>query len=354
MNPADILTYLNKIVGLHRDINPQGLSRYTLTDQRDGLPLKVLDGIKDCNNPVNTILENARSDASRNFMTDFSAVFSEVYDPILPDFSGNLGKIDSSLAIADAKAKAVIQLWSWGADAVMSIRAVQLFSTVTATVTVGIYSENDLSTPINSFSVNCIGGRWVRKELDAPVLLDLSGMDFNSTDDRPRYFIAWTIPAGSYPRTNKFVCCGQDRSFMPFVELAGYSVDALSELTTLTTAKSHGSVGMGMSLEASAACSFNNAFTRLDYSFYNAAGWQWVLAKTLQHGGVVNLADSFIKSQNFNQYTLLSRESVYGTRSHAEAEYRKGIKWLVQNMPAGAVTSFKCRDTVYRVGEILV
>lgn len=354
MQPNDIIEYLNKIVGLHPDITPAGLSRYTLTDQRDGVSLKVLDGISDFTNPVTAILTKARNDASTNFLTDFSAAFYEVYEPCVADFSGNIGKVESSLAVNDAREKAVVQIWSWGVDAVLSIRAVQMYAGVTADIEIGLYSENDITEPIATFTVDAVNGRWVRKELEEPILLNLSGLDMDTRESRPRYFLAWDIPAGSYPRTNKFACCGQDKGFQGFFEVNGYSADTLSEMQHPITAKSHGGVGMGISIEASAACTLGNLFTRLDYSLYSASGWQWVLAKTLQHGGVVNLTDAFIKSQNINQYTLLSRESIYGIRSHAEAEYRKGINWLVQYMPGEALSYFKCRNTVYRVGQILV
>lgn len=354
MQPSDIITQLNKVVGLHADITPAGLSRYTLTDQRDGLPLKVLDGIKDCANPVSVILEKARADASANFVTDFSAEFSEVYTPTIPDYTGNVGKLDQSMAINNARSKAVVQLWSWGSMSVLSIRAVQLYGIATAEIEVSIFSENDLTEPVAQVTVSAQSGKWVRAEFESPALLDLSGQDFGATDGRPRYFVVWDIPSGAYPRANKFTCCSRREDFYPFFEAHGYSVESLSEMSAPITAKSHGAVGMGVSLEASAACTFNVAFSRLDYSIFSASGWQWVLAKTLQHGGVMNLADAFVKSQNINQYTLLSRESVYGIRAHAEKEYQKGLKWLVQNMPGAALSNFKCRDTLYRVGEILV
>lgn len=356
MTPSNLITCLSGIVGLSPDIPGDSLSGYNLTDQKDGMPVRLVGASVDTQSGPGAILRAAREDGVRNFLTDFSAEFSGTYRAAYAEHSGYIGKIEASTAITNARSRAVFQIKSRGVDGVLSIRGFQMYQSVTGNVTVNVYDAEDITTPLGTKVVAAVANRWTSVSFDTPILINLA--DVNRSDNNlSRYFITWEIPENSYPRYNKAHCCTPvSPAWMNFVEVGGYSVNSLSEMTNdPVTALSHGSFGMGIALDCSIACSFGTFMCGMDYNLnkFAAGGFQWVLAKTLQHAGVMNLADVFIKSQNINQYTILSREAVYGIRSHAEKEYLKGVKYLVQNMPEGALGCFECRETRYRVESIL-
>jgi hypothetical protein len=353
MQPINIISKLNAVVGANPTISPAGLSGYCLTDQHDGIDLKRVSGTVCCDSETVLEIERARDDASRNFLTDFSVEFAKIYRSEYADYSGGIGKLDPSTAIVNDKTMAIVEVRSWGLDSVMAIRSLTMYSNVTAAVTVSVHSENNITTPIGSVVINCLAGQFVTADLSPALFIELAAVKYQSLDNRPRFYLSWTIPTGGYARYNTVSCCGASKDYLNFIEVAGFSANSLSEMAA-GTAINNGRVTMGVSINSSIACTFHNLFDSLDYTIFNASGFQWALAKTLQHGGVMNLADRFIKSQNINQYTLLSREVVYGIRSHAESEYKNGVKWLANNVPGGALGCFKCNETLYRVSQILV
>ena len=362
--PENIVTCLTPIIGLSESTcncvttgkpsdagNSQ--SGYFITDQRDGMPVQFINAITDCDTGgIWTLLAKARADAAKNMVADIHAEFGQAYTARYPDFTGYLGQIEDSTAISNGLPRAVVQLKSRQVPATLKIKGLKMYSNVTASVVVSVYDRDNLTTALGSVTVSCVAGSWVAATFSTAVTIDL--YDENESEGH-KYFVSWTIPNGGYARANKADCgCGgRKKDYANFIEVNGYTVTALADMNTGATT-SHGDSMMGISLDISIGCTLGNFLCGLSFDTFNANGLNWVIAKTMQHGSVSNLADAFIKSQRINQYTLLSQEAVYGIRAHAEKAYLGGIKYIVQNMPEGATQCFDCRDARYNVRSIMV
>lgn len=357
MTPEDLRECLTPVVGLSATdyecadtLPPDGatdsLSGFYLTDTKDGIPVQFVGGISDCTaGGIWDILAAARADGVKNFVADLLAEFGTSYRPRWADFSGFIGKQDASNAITGAKQYAAFEMKGRQIQSSLRIRGFKMYSNVTASVAVSLYSEDDLTTAIETVTVAALAQKWVAASFTGQRIFDL--WDENTAYPK-RYFLVWEIPTGGFARSNATTCCNRSESYRNFLEVRGVSVDSIGDLTATDSAlKSHGDVGMGISVDASLSCTVGNYLCgclNFGIETFSTTGIQWIIAKTLQNAGVMCLADAFVKSQNINTYTVLARDVVYGIRAHAQKEYLQGVRYIAQNLPEGALQCFECRD----------
>jgi len=367
MTPENLRECLLPVVGLSPNdydcatsAMPEGatdsLSGYYLTNCQDGMPIEFSGAVANCAD-IWDILTDARLDGVKNFVGDLAVEIGTKYKPIYQDFSGYIGRQDEANAVTNAKTFAAVEIKGRQLQSSQRIKGFKFYSTVTADVDVSLYSEDDLDTPLETVTVSALARKWVAASFTETHIFDL--WDENYTDPK-RYFLVWEIPAGGYARTNEITCGCKgraDQNFKDFVEVRGLSVDDIADLTaTDSSLRTHGNVGMGISIDVSLACSMGSYLCgclNFGLESFSTTGIQWVIAKTLQHAGVMCLADTFIKSQNINTYTLLARETVYGIRSHAQKEYLQGVRYITENLPEGALQCFECREVRMRTRTLL-
>ena len=83
--------------------------------------------------------------------------------------------------------------------------------------------------------------------------------------------MVWEIPTGDYPRSNATTCCNRTENYRNFLEVRGVSVDDIADLTaTDSSLKTHGDVGMGISVDASLSCTVGNYLCGCLNCFANA------------------------------------------------------------------------------------
>lgn len=366
MTPEDLRQCLTPVVGLSAtdypcadSAPPEGatdsLSGFYLTDNQDGIPVQFIGGVADCNaGGIWDVLSKAREDGVKNFVADLLAEFGTKYRPRWQDFSGYIGKQDVSTAINSAKRYAAFEIKGRQIQSSLRIKGFKMYSGLSGDVDVSLYSEDDLDTPLETVTVETVARKWVSASFFAPHIFDL--WDEN-TEDPKRYFLVWEIPTGDYPRNNSTTCCSRNEGYRNFLEVRGVSVDNIEDLTATNSAlKSHGDVGMGISVDVSVSCTVGNYLCgclNFGAETFSTTGIQWIIAKTLQHAGVMCGTDTFLKSQNLNTYTILAREEVYGMRSKAQKNYLQGIRYIAENLPQGALQCFDCREHRMQTRTIL-
>lgn len=357
MTPEDLRECLTPVVGLSAadypcadSAPPEGatdsLSGFYLTDNKDGIPVQFMGGIADCAaGGIWDILTAARADGIKNFVADLLTEFGAKYRPRWQDFSGYIGKQDASNAITGAKRYAAFEMKGKQVQSSLRVKGFKMYSGLSGDVDVSLYSEDDLTTPLETVTVTTVARKWTAAAFTDPQVFDL--WDENHEEPK-RYFLVWEIPTGDYPRSNATTCCNRSESYRNFLEVRGVSVDDIEDLTATDSAlRTHGDVGMGISVDASLSCTVGNYLCgclNFGMETFSTTGIQWVIAKTVQHAGVLCAADVFIKSQNINTYTLLAREAVYGIRAHAKKEYLQGVRYIAENLPEGALQCFECRE----------
>lgn len=357
MTPENLRECLTPVVGLSAtdypcadSLPPEGatdsLSGFYLTDNKDGIPVQFVGGISDCNaGGIWDILSAARADGVKNFVADLLAEFGNKYRPRWQDFSGYIGKQDASTAVTNAKTYAAFELKGKQIQSSLRVKGFKMYSGLSGDVDVSLYSEDDLTTPLETVTVTTVARKWTSASFTEMHVFDL--WDEN-TEDPKRYFLVWEIPDGDYPRQNATTCCNRSESYRNFLEVRGLSVDNIEDLTaTDSSLRTHSDIGMGISVDVSLSCTVGNYLCgclNFGMETFSTTGIQWIIAKTLQHSGVMCLSDIFVKSQNINTYTLLAREVVYGIRAHAQKEYLQGVRYIAENLPEGALQCFECRD----------
>lgn len=358
MTPENFRDCLLPVVGLSptdydcsTSVMPEGAtdsaSGFFLTNCKDGMPIEFSGAIADCSG-LWDVLTAARLDGIKNFVADLSVEIGAKYRPIFNDFSGYVGKQDASNAVSNAKRFAAYEIKGRHLQSTLRIKGFKLYSNVAAEVDVTLYSEDDLTTPLETVSVTTVAKKWTAGVFTEEQVFDI--WDENNYEAK-RYWLVWEIPEGDYARTNE-ISCGckgrADQGFKDFIEVQGVSVDAIEDLTaTDSSRRTHGSIGMGLAVDMSVSCTMGNYLCgclNFGIESFATTGIQWVMAKTVQHGGVNCLADAFIKSSNINTYTLLEREKVYGIRAHAQKEYLQGVRYIAENLPEGALQCFECRE----------
>jgi hypothetical protein len=333
-------------------------SGYFLTDQDEGVPVSFLGAAADCGTGgLWDMLARARQEGIRRTIADVSTLFGTYYNEKIPEFNGKIGKTDANSAVSGARGRAVVQLKSKMVPATLKLKGFSLYSNLSGDIVVNLVEASDITTVIATVTVTTVAGKWTPAVFATPPKLDL--YDENEQEGS-KYYLTWLIPSGDYPRANTAMCstCPGAQHMLinghvNYVETTGWSVNALSEMNN-GTALSHGSRLMGISLDVSAACSFGNFFCGMSYDTYNGKGFQWMLANAIKHAGVISLCQAFLDSPNYNQFTLLSREQIYGKRSHSTAQFSALTKWIVQNMPPNATRCFECRDDRIKVRTKLV
>jgi len=359
--PENIMECLLDVVGLSQTVCPcseptkptgANVSRsgYFITDQQDGIPITFANAATDCTTGgVWELLANARSEGVRQFVADLNIETGKYYTPLNTPYAGIIGKIEDSTAIVTEKSKAIFEIKSRGIPATVKITGLYVYSTVAGPLTVDLYSDTNPVTPLVSQTWNVIIG-WNNVKYTNPVYLDLNDETRGTVS---RYFLVFDIASVGYARNNRTVCgCGgYNQDFLNYVEVSGWSAGSVYEAVA-GTAINHGSVGMGLAIEASANCTFGNFICSLDFDQFVSSGLNWVIATTLKHKIVMNVATAIIQSQRVNQYTLYSLEVIYGKRNHAQSEYLKGLSYIAQNMPEGAMQCFKCRDERLKIQTI--
>lgn len=363
--PASLNASLAKIIGLSNTDCPcsqegkpvdyaPGLSGYNITDQKDGIPVKFLGAIADCEGGgLWDILEQSRVEGVKKFITDLNTAFGLTYAPIIPNFKGFIGKVDNATAITSTKRRAVLRVRGCHMPAVLKFSGLHMYSSVTGSTDFQIYNWRDLADPIFEGEVDTVAGKWTYTKMDAPELIDLYDLAFEESEV---YYLTWELQEGDYARKNRVGCCLQNEAknrWRSYVTFSAFMVDDLSQMET-TAAQPWNEVGLGAALEVEIGCHFGGFLTDMSFDMFSDTGFPWQVAVTLKHASVLCAADAFIKTQNINHYTIHSREVVYGIRAHAEKEYVAGMGYIVQNMPVEALQCYKCRDERLAVRSIMV
>ena len=351
-----MLDCLIELVGLsdndcncHEDDRPSGYntseSGYYLTDLEDGV--QVLDSIlaaSDCGTgSIWDTMAKARSLAILDFETDLFAAIYKNHAARFATYSGDIGqrKFSSYLSGKDGQFTGIrVQSRMWRGTK-LTISHIAINTDFSGDIAVSIYSSNDFTTPLNTYTITGIANSWVNYELPTPVTYDL----WDESCDELEYYIVYDSSAIK-PANNKFTCCGRRLNWLQYADLNGISTNDLEQITTATNQ------AMGLSLTGSLICDGGEWLCNLDeLGDYNAKS---VIAKTIQFKGAVKLISAILDSGNVNYYTLLNREALYGKRNHFNKRYYENINWIAENIPSYVTDCYKCSDKRIKKTSILI
>lgn len=232
-------------------------------------------------------------------------------------------------------------------------------------VEVFIYSSADMTTPINSVTVNLVTSNVrVSASFAAPVVLDLS-----DTDQDLEFYFVFEMPAGATYQNMPLLaagvanggCCGrmpesQNAAMLrlnPFLQFGQWGGCESASLTDFpyqigfTNGNSY-----GLRLRASLGCDYSEWLCTLAENLQTAnsmlVGEKYnfgiEMAKLIQAKAAANAMDKIVDSANINKITLMSKEALWGKSKKLNNGFMAGMAWFVDNMPDSSNDCWKCKD----------
>jgi len=310
---------------------------YYLTDPEYGFPLKeaVFAG-QDCSGgSVWDMLDKARDRATRDFQTDLTAALYENRASAFSVFAGLMGKDTSSMArTLSGTYQGILIKPKPVKGGTLTIRRIGLDIDATTSVTLKIYSTEDLTSPLHSVLVSTTANTLTYTTLVAPIELPL----YNDNVSELRYYIVYESPAFS-PNNNKFTCCSKRPGWMAYLDAKGYNADDL-------TGKTGDGFTNGIILDAHLACSQTAWLCEMD----EVEGYdvKRVVGRAIQMKAAVKVISEILRSGNINLYTMSNREAMYIDMKRLQKQYENQVVWLTENVPTSVSDCFKCDKNIQR------
>lgn len=307
-------------------------SGYFLTDTEYGFP--ILDAVwanAECGeNSVWEVLDNARSEAIRDFKSDLLQSLNAFRVQKQPHWNGLIGKTDGSFVFAGAYTGVQLRPRFRSRDASFVVTAVHVGVESSGTYTVRIRS-NDYMFPAVTELVTTSGGIWQRHELPSPVRLPFHVLHEESV----RYSIELEN-AGSRVRNNKVFCCGNRPAWMEYLDWGG-----INEENIVDNEKNYcdSSLG-GVAVEGYFECAKLDWICVLDE--LNGLDFKDLIARCIQFKGAIKLMSRILESGRVNYWTVLAPEAVAEKRKRLQEMYSEYVKWLVNNMPSNVSGCWGC------------
>jgi len=310
----------------------------------NSIPLNFLDEAVFCGTDgIYELIKNSRTEAITQFKGDFSTKISELYKfaPRSFDHVGN-ERAPAPIFVDKNYAGYALRIRELRGGLVVLSGVRLKFSSLLAnsSVTVQVFTEEDLSTPIATESVVLTGTRqWHDVSFSSPIEI--------TTNYQKDVFVVYEIPNGAVPSNNKNTSktcgtCGSGAGYDPHLDVmqvSGIAVNAPSELKFNCVSNKE---GYGMILDAgfecdilSWLCKASKESTRLTYSgdTFIAAN---AIARAIMHKSRWLLADSIIRSNRISTFTMLdtNRDVVLEGMDYDSSQYGIYISLLARTYPA--------------------
>lgn len=322
---------------------------YYLTDEDYGLPMleSIYAGI-DCGDETNvfSVLNRARTFAVNAIYTDLQAALRQRFDQTVTAFSGLVGQRRAGgTRTVGASATTIGQLWQPKGVKDGKFVATHIWVGVDTAgpLTISISSNEPDFVPFSQTVTVATGGVFQKFALTAPVELPLysKNTDYGSGSNcGVRYAISYPS-AGLKPMSNVFSCCGgMNTGWKAHIVAGGFETSDLDGLLDNCGYTCNG-YAQGLAVEGYLGC--DNLQWLCELKELNGKDLRDVLARAVQHKGAQNLAQHILDSTNINFWTTLNRESLYGKRNHAKAQFDILISWIADNLPNGVTGCYKCR-----------
>jgi hypothetical protein len=368
---------LDKVVGLSRttcdcwdtgkpiDFN-ESLSGLYVSDI---IPLEFNQGAADCEKGgVWDILATSKENGIATFLADLAANYMLYNEPAIPSEKTWAGsrKFNTSQALLTAGNWIGLRLTpkqiKGGRIILRGIELALDNLTLPAAIDVYVYSSKDLSTPIDSVTVNLLtNNAFYTADFATGIELVISDNIDGYTDSDPylEYYIIFQPPAGARYVNNLVLeaggaCCGRQKQptslrqypWLNYTELYGIEN---TDISTLASPRVADTLAKGLRLKADYQCDTLAWLCDVDYD--PKIGTKYVqigriIAGCLQNVIARNVCDMILSSNNINAVTVWSIEKVMGMRNHFNKNYMESSIWLAANYPKDSMDCLKCKETI--------
>lgn len=337
------------------------VSGFYLDDLEDSIPLLIPQKTRDCGeSSIWTLLERARKEGIRDFISDFHKFFYANNHIRLPAFKGRMGELSSNQKINTPdshlgvifKPKKILGLRM----VVRGFRTRTMNSDNTVSRITITNSENITSHTIDQDIV--FSKKHKTTNLDIPIILplaDQNGEPINYTFTYDTNYDEEIIPANSTCGCN----CGRSPEWSRFGEVKGtfaattdyeeftertkynYGLQPIVEITC------EGFDFICAPMDDDSSVSLNNEIT--DYGsgkgLYRSHPYFVTVAKLVQLYSINKVISSVLRSDKINKFTILhDKKDLYARRSSNRKKIEGHIMWLAENTPHEFTDCYACRS----------
>lgn len=317
-------------------------SGYFLTDTDYGLTVS-----EQCALAGWTMLDNALTQAILETKTDLRAKFREKLSGRVSPFSGQIGKLKSTGALALSKdyigirirVKKQIRGAKW------VFKKIYLGLNTSGAKSVSITSNDPLFTEPAAVSVTAVANQFANASTSIELPL-WSRSEFD-VGEYLEYYI--TIPRGSVqPLNNTLNCCGSTPGWMDYFWAQGMSAD-----DDAGGAGVFGNNANGFVLDGYLTCEELDWLCEAEElgGFYTKD----VLARTIQFRGAAIAISALLDTLQVSPCTGYQFENLNAKRNYLNQRYADNVQWITNNIPPGVTDCFTCKpEQMQRRAKLLV
>lgn len=348
---------LEKIIGitkencecLQQDLTTEEIAE--LSTSKSGLFLEELEGglflrnvvqLDKCKSFID-IQKSAIETAGKHFKTDLFARLNEKYQVKKLAYIGDIGRPTYSGTLDVNKRLQFIKLKpNKDSDAIINLEGIRVFLNEDTSTKVWLFEVNEGETIGNILfekEVQSVNG-ILTIPVDSKLSLKKNGIFVS-------YFVIFERLGTVQPRNIKVSCgCSGGDAFAKFINVSGGEVDGFGSLAEARTDQfTH-----GFALDVKIKCETGNLICR-EYDGNDAISLVTAFAILYKSGELV--IENIMNSGEVNRFTMLSREHLWGKRSHFKSEYIKRIEHLANVIDVSSSDCFICRSDDFFLGKII-
>ena len=314
-----------------------------LDNVEGGLFLRNVPQLDKCKSFFDIQVE-AIKNAKNFFSADILAELNLKYQVKKTNYFGEIGKINYTASMNTTKRLQFLKLQP-NNDGVVQIDRIRVFlnQTVTTKAWIVKIEENQTEGEI-IFENEAVS--TVNNILTIPFPEGLK-LPLNVNGKKQNYFVVYERLGSVQPRDLKVSCgCSGGDGFAPFLFVTGGEAETFSEIgTSLTDVFTH-----GISLDVQIKCETGSVICK-EYNENDAIAY--VTAFAILYKSAELVIENVMNSSEVNRFTMLSREHLWGKRSHFKKEYENRIRYLSENIDVTSSDCFLCRENTLYVGKIL-
>ena len=360
------LTCLENIIGLSRtecpcyDADKPADSETTKSglylDELEGLDLELVGSDIECGDTgVWTKMEKAIDIARNTYRTDVLGAITEFASSRRKTFLGLIGQKRSKTIIVPQTTYMGLKIDNCNIKGgEFTIKGISTYMDQAATFDVLIYNIIQDGPLLIIPGIESVGGQIKDNPLTPAPELTFPLYTNEADCENLEYYIVYA-PAGAFnPRDNKISCgCSRREPHEEWIALHGITGNDVSTWE-LREALPESDFANGLLLDLAINCATADLICGgenedLDYMNDPTAR---VMAKSIQLKAGEILINDILSSKNINRITMMSREALYGKRSHYAKEYGYRIGWLGENMSISGNDCLGCSDS--RIANVAI
>jgi len=314
-------------------------------DQLEGIELKALQGAESCEDGgLWDLMTRARRNGINEFTSDLLACVQQTYRPRKSNWTGILGQTTFNSTISPATTHAGIKVNALNLKgAYMTVKRIGVLVNYTGNVTIKVFSNENLSTLIQSYVVPAVANTLTWFSIPVPLELPLWSYNVSAIN----YYVLLDLTSAPFlPLNNKKDCnCGGNstKPYLNWIDFIGGKTSNINDFSSFQT--SSNKELFGLVLDAAMTCKMAQVIcTDEEPLDFENDGYAKKMAYAIRFKAGQILLQDLYNSPNINRFTLMDRERLVAYIKYYGEEYSKWIDFLCQNVQIDNNCCYVCKN----------